>query len=95
MKTIRVAIIGVTQPHGQGYIDTLRLLPGVEIVGGYDLDESTRTKAATALGDDAPIYDDIDALLDNDPARRGRYHRSAGHDSGHRDSRRASAASTW
>ena len=64
MKTIRVAIIGVTQPHGQGYIDTLRLMPGVEIVGGYDLDEATRTKAATALGDEAPIYDSIDALLD-------------------------------
>jgi predicted dehydrogenase len=64
LKTIRVAIIGVTQPHGQGYIDTLRLLPGVEIVGGYDLDEATRTRAATALGDGAPIYDRVETLLD-------------------------------
>ena len=64
MKTIRVAIIGVTQPHGQGYIDTLRLLPGIEIVGGYDLDDESRARAATALGDDAPIYDDVASLLD-------------------------------
>ena len=65
MKTIRVAIIGVTQPHGQGYIDTLRMLPGVEIVGGYDLDDDTRARAAIALGVGAPIYDDVESLLDN------------------------------
>ncbi len=64
MKTIRVAIIGVTQPHGQGYIDTLRLLPGVKIVGGYDLDEETRAKATVALGD-APIFDSVETLLDD------------------------------
>lgn len=63
MKTIRVAILGVTQPHGQGYIDTLRLMPGVEIVAGYDLDDTARAKAATALGD-APIYDAVETLLD-------------------------------
>lgn len=64
MNTIRVAIIGVTQPHGQGYIDTLRLLPGVTIVGGYDLDDEARTQAAIALGAGAPTYDTVDALLD-------------------------------
>jgi predicted dehydrogenase len=64
LKTIRVAIIGVTQPHGQGYIDTLRLLPGVEIVGGFDLDDETRAKAAVALGEEAPIFDSVETLLD-------------------------------
>lgn len=65
MQMIRVAIIGVTQPHGQGYIDTLRLLPGVEIVGGFDLDEEeTRARAAIALGADAPIFDNVETLLD-------------------------------
>ncbi len=65
MKTIRVAIIGVTQPHGQGYIDTLRLLPGVEIVGGYDLDDESRARAAVALGEDVTIYDAVERLLDD------------------------------
>lgn len=63
MQTIRVAILGVSQPHGQGYIDTLRLLPGVEIVAGYDMDDTARAKAAAALGD-VPIYDRIETLLD-------------------------------
>jgi predicted dehydrogenase len=64
VKPIRIAILGVTQPHGQGYIDTLRLLPAVEIVAGYDLDAAARVQAATALGDNTPIYDDIETLLD-------------------------------
>lgn len=63
MKTIRFAILGVTQPHGRGYIDTLRLLPGVEIVAGYDLDETARANAAEVLGSDVPVYESVENLL--------------------------------
>ena len=61
---VRIAHIGVTYPHGEGYIESLLLTPGVELVALYDSDPHTAKDHVPAELQDLEIYDGFARLLD-------------------------------
>jgi predicted dehydrogenase len=62
-KPIRIAQIGVVQPHANGYRATLGLLPEAELIAAYDFDVPEAKAALATEGIDVPFYTDIDTLL--------------------------------
>lgn len=61
---VRIALLGVAQPHAAGYRETLRHMPEAEIVAAYDPNpESSRADLAKD-GLTCPLYDDIATLLE-------------------------------
>lgn len=63
---VRIAHIGVTYPHGEGYIESLLLTPGVELVALYDSDPHTAKDHVPAELQYLEIYDDFARLLEKE-----------------------------
>jgi predicted dehydrogenase len=63
MSKIRIAQIGVVQPHASGYRESLLQMPEVEIVGAYDPDLKASRADMDAHALHWPLYDDVPALL--------------------------------
>lgn len=60
---VRFAHIGASYPHARGYLESLLLMPEVEIVGLHDPDpQAARALVPPALRD-RPWYDDVGELL--------------------------------
>ena len=60
---VRLAKIGVTYPHAEGYIESLLLMPEVEVVALYDAEPDTAKDAVPAEWQSLPLYDDLGDLL--------------------------------
>ena len=60
---VRFAHIGVAYPHGMGWIETLLLMPEVEIVALYDPDAASASGMVPAELEGVPLYDDFGDLL--------------------------------
>lgn len=60
---VRIAQLGVVQPHAAGYRETLLHMPEVEIVAAYDFDGDSARAELARIGLDCPFYDDIGELL--------------------------------
>ena len=60
---LRFAHIGVAYPHGMGWIDTLLLMPEVEIVALYDPDTTSAASLVPPGLQGVPLYDDFGDLL--------------------------------
>ncbi|MGH2561683.1 MAG: Gfo/Idh/MocA family protein [Thermomicrobiales bacterium] len=63
-KQIRIAQLGVAQPHAAGYRATMRLMPEVVLVAGYDLDLGAARGELQREGVAYRLYDDVAALLE-------------------------------
>ena len=61
---VRFALIGLGQPHMEGYTETLLHLPETEIVAAYDWEMHARPQTLPANLADLPIYTDVQTLLD-------------------------------
>ena len=60
-EKVRIAQLGVVQPHAAGYRETLLHMPEVEIVAAYDFDSEAARAELAKIGLDCPFYDDIGA----------------------------------
>jgi predicted dehydrogenase len=63
-KPVRVAQLGVAQPHAAGYRATLRLMPEATLTAAYDLDLDAARAEFQREGVAIQLYDDIAALLE-------------------------------
>ncbi|MGH2561815.1 MAG: Gfo/Idh/MocA family protein, partial [Thermomicrobiales bacterium] len=64
MTRVRIAQLGVAQPHAAGYRETLRLMPEVDLVAGFDLNLDAARQALQSLDSELSLYGDIGALLE-------------------------------
>lgn len=64
MKTVKIGMVSFAHMHAYGYAESLKRLPGVEIVAIADEDETRGTDAARRFGGD--YYRDYQALLRQD-----------------------------
>ena len=60
---VRLAHIGVAYPHGDGYIETLLLMPGIELVALYDPDPAAARALLPPEFQGLGVYDDFDEVL--------------------------------
>ena len=60
---VRLAKIGVTYPHAEGYIESLLLMPEVDVIALYDSDPADAKGLVPAELQGAPLYDDLGDLL--------------------------------
>ena len=60
---VRLAHIGVAYPHGDGYIETLLLMPGIELVALYDPDPAAARSLLPPEFQGLGVYDDFDEVL--------------------------------
>jgi predicted dehydrogenase len=63
MAKVRIAQIGIVQPHAAGYRETLLHMPEIEIVAAYDPTLPAATARAETYGLACPFYDDVAELL--------------------------------
>lgn len=61
---VRIAHIGINYPHGIGYIESMLLMPDVQIVALYDSEPVTSIAELPTPLQSLPVYDNIDKLLD-------------------------------
>lgn len=61
---VRFALLGLGQPHMQGYAETLLHLDEAQIGGAYDWKEHARPQVLPESLAELPIYEDVDTLLD-------------------------------
>ncbi len=66
MKRLRVGFVGLRHPHSGGYLQTFKLIAGVEMAAVFDADEKAlaayKTKAETT-GPSPALYADLDEML--------------------------------
>ena len=62
-ERVRLAKIGVTYPHAEGYIESLLLMPEVEVVALYDAEPHVAMSAVPAEWQSLPLYDVLGDLL--------------------------------
>jgi predicted dehydrogenase len=62
----RIAQLGITHPHGPGYLENLVHLPEVEVVALYDPDPSRAGSHVPVTLQRCPLYGDLDELLDRE-----------------------------
>ncbi|CAN5620852.1 Gfo/Idh/MocA family oxidoreductase [soil metagenome] len=63
---VRIAQLGVAQPHAAGYLDTLLAMPDVEVIAGYSWEpEVARGTLPEAIAG-IPLYDSIELLFERE-----------------------------
>ena len=63
-NSVRIAHIGVNYPHGIGYIESMLLIPDVQIVALYDPDPASSVTVLPTPLQSLPVYDNLDRLLE-------------------------------
>ena len=63
-NSVRIAHIGVNYPHGIGYIESMLLIPDVQIVALYDPDPASSVTMLPTPLQSLPVYDNLDTLLE-------------------------------
>jgi predicted dehydrogenase len=63
-KPVRFALLGLGQPHMEGYTETLLHMEETEIIAAYDWEMHARPQVLPDSLADMPIYTDVQTLLD-------------------------------
>lgn len=63
-NSVRIAHIGVNYPHGIGYIESMLLMPDVQIVAFYDPEPASSIAVLPTPLQSLPVYDNIDKLFE-------------------------------